>query len=155
MFSVGIDEIPKRIEKQLEESKQLRKGLQEKNKLVARFQANQLFNEAPAQPGLRIIKKIYEGEEFDYVKLLAQSLLACGSCIALLGNKSEQAQVVFAASDCLNLDLRPLMLECSKFLEGKGGGVRTLVQGGGKNNSNLQAALDWVESQILLQAPPP
>ncbi len=154
-FSVGIVEIPKRIEKQLEEGKQLRKALQEKNKLLARFQANELFNEALARPGLRIIKRIFEGEELEFIKLVAQSLVACGSCIALLGNRSEQAQVVFAASESLNLDLRPLMAECCKLLEGKGGGARALVQGGGKNISNLQAALDWVESQIRLQAPLP
>ena len=154
-LSVGIAEVPKRIENQVAENRQLRKVLQEKNKRLVRFQSNELFNNTPARSGFRIIKKIFEGEEFDFVKQLAQSLVTCGSCVALLGNRNEQAQVVFAASESLNLDLRPLMAECCKLLEGKGGGARTLVQGGGKNNSNLQAALDWVESQIRFQSSPP
>jgi alanyl-tRNA synthetase len=153
-FSAGYLELPQRVERQMEECKQLKKTLQEKNKQLSRFLAGKLYAEMSIQAGFRIIRKTFENEEFEFVKLLAQSLVSCGPCIALLANKSDQAQLVFATSECLSFDLRPIMGECCKILEGKGGGSHHLVQGGGKRVSHLQTALDWAESQIQAQQLP-
>ncbi|PYV45490.1 MAG: hypothetical protein DMG06_02290, partial [Acidobacteria bacterium] len=87
--------------------------------------------------------------DFDFVKLLAQSIVSQGPCVAVLGNKSCQAELVFAQSESLQRNLRELLSECCKLIEGKGGGAVNLVQGGGKNPQHLQAALDLAESRIL------
>jgi alanyl-tRNA synthetase len=154
-LSVGYPELPQRVERQLEECKQLKKTLQEKNKQLSRFLANELYSETLIQSGFRIIRKTFENEELEFLKLLAQSLVSCGPCIALLANKSDQAQLVFATTESLSFDLRPIMEECCRFLEGKGGGSRSLVQGGGRKLSQLQTTLDWAEFQIQAQTQQP
>ena len=96
-----------------------------------------------------MVKRLFEDEEIDFIKLLAQCVVAQGPCVALLGSRSAQAQLVLAQSESLPWDLRPLISECCRLIEGRGGGSRTLAQAGGRNPSQLQSALDWAEAQVL------
>jgi alanyl-tRNA synthetase len=148
IFSVGLHETPQRVEKQGEEVRQLRRLLQEKNKTLASLLARKFYLEAPEYRGFRLVKRLFEGEETDFVKLLAQCLVDQGPCVALLGNRSEQAQLVLAQSESLPWDMRSLVNGCCKFIEGRGGGSRTLAQAGGRNPSRLESALDWAEAQF-------
>lgn len=148
-FSVGLDETPQRVEKQIEETRQLRKALQEKNKTLVELLAKDFYAKASEHQGFKTVKHLFEDEEFDFMKLLAQSIVLQGPCVALLANKSSEAQLVLAQSESLRWDLRGLLSECCRLIEGKGGGTVNLVQGGGKNPQQLQAALDLAESRIL------
>ena len=148
-FSVGLDETPQRVEKQIEESRQLRKALQEKSKSLAELLAKDFYAKASTYQGVKTVKHLFEDEEFDFIKLLAQSIVSQGPCVVLLGNKSSRAEMVLAQSESLRWDLRELLNECCKLIEGKGGGTVNLVQGGGKNTQQLRAALDLAESRIL------
>jgi alanyl-tRNA synthetase len=148
-FSVGLHETPQRVEKQGEEVRQLRRLLQEKNKTLASLLAREIYLEAPEYQEFKMVKRLFEYEEIDFIKLLAQSVVAQGPCVALLGNRSVQVQLVFAQSESLPWDMRPLINECCKLIEGRGGGSRTLAQAGGRNPSHLRSALDWAEAQIL------
>ena len=148
-FSVGLDETPQRVEKQIEETRKLRKALLEKSKTLAEVLGKDFYAKAPEHRGFKIVKHLFEDEDFDFVKLLAQSIVSQGPCVAVLGNKSCQAELVFAQSESLQRNLRELLSECCKLIEGKGGGAVNLVQGGGKNPQHLQAALDLAESRIL------
>jgi alanyl-tRNA synthetase len=147
-FSVGFSEVPLRVDKLIEENQQWRKILQEKNRALARLEARELYEKAPELKVCRIVKRLTENEELDFLKLLAQALTIQGPCIVLLGNRQAQAQLVFAATEALDVDLRPIMKECCLLLEGRGGGSRTLVQGGGRNIEQLQAALDLAEARL-------
>jgi len=148
-FSVGLSEVPARVEKQIEETRQLRKALQGKNKMLAALLAKELYAQAPERQGRRIVKQLFEDEEMEFLKLLAQTALSQGNCVVLLGSVGAQAALLFAQSDSLPGDLRQILPACSQLIDGKGGGTRTLVQAGGKNASQLQQALDLAERQII------
>ena len=148
-LSIARQDAPHRVDKQLQELKQLRKTLKVKNDWLADLLAQELYRRAPSKKGTRIVKHLFEGEERDFIKSLAQRLLACGSCWVLLGNGGSQAQLVLAKSELLPGDLRPVMKECSRLISGKGGGTPTLVQGGGNDPARLQNALDDAEDRIL------
>jgi alanyl-tRNA synthetase len=148
-FSVGLRETPQRVEKQGEEVRHLRRLLQEKNKTLARLLAREIYLETPEYQGFKLVKRLFEDEETDFIKLLAQSVVAQGPCVVLLGNRSVQVQLVFAQSDSLPWDMRPLINGCCKLIEGRGGGSRTLAQAGGRNPGHLQSVLDWAEAQVL------
>jgi alanyl-tRNA synthetase len=148
-FSVGLDEAAQRVEKQIEENRQLRKALQERRETLVELLARDFYAKAQEHQGFKTVKQLFEDEEFDFVKSLAQSIVSQGRCVALLGNKSSQAELVLAQSESMRWDLRELLSECCKLIEGKGGGTANLVQGGGKNPQQLQAALDLAESRIL------
>jgi alanyl-tRNA synthetase len=147
-LSVGLNEVPARVEKHIQESRQLRKTLQVKNKMLARLLAKELYAQVQEQQGIRIVKQLFEDEEMEFLKLLAQALVSQGNCVALLGSGGLQAALLFAQSDNIPGDLRPVLPACCQLIEGKGGGTRTLVQAGGKNTSQLQMALDLAERQI-------
>ena len=148
-FSVGLNEVPARVEKQIQEARQLRKVLQMKNKMLAGLLARELYAQAPPRQETRIVKQLFEDEEMEFLKMLAQALLSQGDCVVLLGSGGAQAELLFARSDNLNGDLRQILPACCELIEGKGGGTRTLVQAGGKNASRLQRALDLAELQIM------
>ncbi len=149
-FSAAWPELPARIEKSIEENGELRKKLQDKNRQLAGALARQLYAEsargATDRPSL--IKRLFEGEDLDFLKLIAQAATTFGPCLVLLGNQSEQAQLVLSQHESLNYDLRAWISEGCKRLEGRGGGTRTFVQGGGKNKEELARVLDWMEQQV-------
>ena len=148
-LSVGLNEVPARVEKQIQESRQLRKILQAKNRVLASLLAKELYAQVPEQQGIRIVKQLFEDEEMEFLKLLAQALVSQGNCVVLLGSGSPQSALLFAQSDNLPGDLRQILPACCQLIEGKGGGTRTVVQAGGKHTSQLQRALDLAERQII------
>ncbi|MBM3800804.1 MAG: hypothetical protein FJW26_00675 [Acidimicrobiia bacterium] len=147
-FSVGLSEVPARVEKQVQEARQLRKALQAKSKALAGFLAKELFVQAPVLQGSRIVKQIFQDEELEFLKSLAHGLLSQGDCVALLGSTGAQAALLFAQSDRLAGDLRLILPECCLLIEGKGGGTRTTVQAGGKNSAQVQQALELAEQKV-------
>jgi alanyl-tRNA synthetase len=147
-LSVGLNEVPARVEKQIQESRQLRKTVQTKNRMLANLLANELYAQVQEKQGSRIVKQLFEDEEMEFLKLLAQALVSLGNCVVLLGSGGPQAALLFAQNDNLPGDLRQILTACCPLIEGKGGGTRTLVQAGGKNTSQLQQALDLAERQI-------
>jgi alanyl-tRNA synthetase len=152
-FSIGWTELPLRVDRLQDDLKQLRKEVQDKSKGLAAFQARDLYAAAPALPqGFRLIRRTFQGETLEFLKTLAFKLIAEGPCLVLFGNEAQEAQIVLAQHAALSCDLRQLIGECCRVIEGKGGGAKTLVQGGGPNRGRLQEALDWAEAQVL--APP-
>ena len=152
-LSVGLNEVPGRVERHIQESRQLRKTLQVKNRMLAGLLAKELYAQVQEQEGRRIVKQLFEDEALEFLKLLAQSLVSLGNCVVLLGSGGPQAALLFAQSDNLPGDLRQILPTCCQLIEGKGGGTRTLVQAGGKNTSELQQALDLAERQIMSASP--
>ena len=121
--------------------------------MLASLLAKELYAQVPEQQGIRIVKQLFEDEEMEFLKLLAQALVSQGNCVALLGSGGPQAALLFAQSDNLPADLRQVLPACCQLIEGKGGGTRTLVQAGGKNTSQLQQALDLAEQQMTSGSP--
>lgn len=152
-FSVGIYEASARVEKQIQEARQLRKALHEKNKALAGLLARELVAEAVEVGGFRIIRKIFEDEEMDFLKLLAQAMVAQGSCVVLLGSGGSQGSLVFAAAETWPADLRPILADCCPLIEGKGGGTRTFVQAGGRKPSGVEQALVLAARRVGIPCP--
>jgi alanyl-tRNA synthetase len=147
-FSVGLSEAPARVERSIQEARQLRKAMQLKNRALAGLLAKELYARSGQRGAFRVVKHLLQDEEMEFLKLLAQSILAQGPCVVLLGSRGERANLVFAQSEESSLDLRVILSECCPLIEGKGGGTRTLVQAGGENVALLQEALDLAERHI-------
>jgi alanyl-tRNA synthetase len=147
-FSVGVSEAPARVEKQIQEARELKKALQVKNKALAGLLAKELYAQALSSTQPQVVKQLFEGEEMEFLKLLAHGLLAQGPCVALLGSAGQQATLLFAKSQGLPGDLQQILAGCCHLIDGKGGGTPTLVQAGGRNNSRLQEALDLAEQKV-------
>ncbi len=148
-LSVGLSEVPARVEKQIQESRQLRKTLQVKNKMLAGLLAKELYAQVQEQQGSRIVKQLFEDEEMEFLKLLAQALVSSGELRRIAGlGWSRRPRCYLPKAITWPGDLRQILPACCQLIEGKGGGTRTLVQAGGKNTGQLQQALDLAEQQI-------
>jgi len=148
-LSAGRGEAVQRVERQIEETKQLKKLVQEKNKAMALFVAREAYAQAAEFQEIKLVKRLFEQEDFDFLKLVAQHAVSQGPCVALLGSKGSQAQLVLAQAESLKLDLRRMLNECCQMIEGRGGGSATLVQGGGRRTDQLQAALDHADQEVI------
>jgi alanyl-tRNA synthetase len=97
----------------------------------------------------RVIAKVFENRDAESLKHLAQALIANDGVIALLGSSDQgTARVVFARSADAAGDMNTLMKRACEMLEGRGGGRPDMAQGGGKNVSQLEEAIDTARRRL-------
>ena len=109
---------------------------------VLTYEASDLYNNSTALKGVRIIKQLFTGRDFKEIISLANKLAKYPSSIALLGLKSENAQMIFTRSTDVNIKINELFKEVLPLINGKGGGNPQSAQGGGPDISNLESALE-------------
>jgi alanyl-tRNA synthetase len=72
--------------------------------------------------------------------------------VALLASGRDKVNFVFARSENLNADMRPLIKEATSIVDGKGGGRPEMCQGGGhgveKAGEALEAALELLAEDL-------
>ncbi|KPU46243.1 alanine--tRNA ligase [Oxobacter pfennigii] len=111
-----------------------------KDKLLS-YEAAELYNNAEILGKVKIIKQMYENREFKELVSLSGKIIKLPHSIALLGLKSQNAQMIFARSEDLNISMNDLFKEVLPLINGKGGGSPKSAQGGGTDISNLESAL--------------
>ena len=171
LFSAGRDDAPGLAERMLEENKDLHRRTRALEEVAARVEAEELLGQMVANnasglatedevsttrgsgwvlpSGLRILTKIFDNRDAESLKHLALALIAHTNVIAMLGSRdSEAARLVFARSPDAPGDMNALMREACALLEGRGGGKGDLAQGGGKEASKLEAAIETAARKL-------
>jgi alanyl-tRNA synthetase len=62
--------------------------------------------------------------------------------VALLASGRDRVNFVFARSENLSVDLRPLIKKATAIVDGKGGGRPEICQGGGSDAARAGEALE-------------
>jgi alanyl-tRNA synthetase len=93
-----------------------------------------------------VVTGSFDGRPLEELRALAMRLVALDRCVALLGTRGEKAQVVFAQSEGLPLDVPALVRDAVALLGGRGGGRGNLAQGGGDRVERLAEALSAAEA---------
>jgi alanyl-tRNA synthetase len=96
-----------------------------------------------------LVVHIYEGWSADDLRTLATSLVERARCIALIGGRSDKAQLVFAQSPGFGCDVPGLLRRAAERLGGRGGGRGNLAQAGGDDIAALEPALDAARAEVL------
>jgi alanyl-tRNA synthetase len=92
--------------------------------------------------GRAVICQRLDGRDAEALRFLAQRL-AEGGAVALLGSEYEgKAQMVFACDKGVPLDMNATLKAVLPLVGGRGGGQKSLAQGGGAEVAGLTAALD-------------
>ncbi len=134
-------------------SGELNKALTEKRALkaeVAEYEVQNMLTSAPKIEDIKVIKCIYDKIDLKYANMLATKLISAPKVIVLFGVKAEdKANILFMCSRDLNIiSMDSLLKDAITLIDGKGGGSAFSAQGGGKNNNNLDSALDYAYSKI-------
>jgi len=169
MFSAGREGSPKLVAKIIEDNKKLTRRTGELEEIACRVEAAELLEQAGSGPissergssttvregsdsnrGLRVIVKVLDDRSAESLKHLAQALIAHPNTIALLGSRDgATARLVFARSSDAPGDMNALMRDACKVIDGRGGGRPDMAQGGGKNVSALNKAVQTTAQGLI------
>lgn len=125
------------------------RGANEANKslniLLAKYQVKEILENAEKINDIRVIKEVFDGENLKYVNNLTSKLVENENTIALMAVKSDdKVNLIFACSKNIKaVKMNDLLKDAISLIDGKGGGSPFQAQGAGKNNANLDSAIDY------------
>jgi len=135
------EELEKSVDRMQEEAAAARKALAAAERTAAEYVGRDL-----AARG-KVVLEVCEGKGIEYLRVLANAVVAQPGRVAILGGTGETSSVVLARSADLALDLRPLFKDVLAPIQGRGGGPANFVQGGGPGK-DVAAALKIAEEKI-------
>ena len=151
LFSAGREDSPALLAKLIDENKALSRRVRELDEIACRVEADDLLRQAgPAKGSMTMISKVFSDRSADSLKHLAHALTAHNQVVALLGSRDgEAARLVFARSADAPGDMNALMRQACELIDGRGGGKADLAQGGGKNVSALNEAINSAARSVM------
>ncbi len=149
-FKVHYDELEERVDKLVEENKELQKELQELKQENARGKFASFVSRAKDINGGKLFISKIEVVDADAIKAGMEFLASkLGESIIVLVN---ERMVVVRVSDGFvksGINAGKIVGEISRACGANGGGRPNLAQGGIKDTSNLDAVLESVEQSLL------
>jgi len=145
-------ELPQRLQKLLDEQKQLEKQVRDLEARVAKGRAQELAMSAKVVDGVPVLAARIDGLDAEGLRsVMDMQRERMSSGVIVLGS-SMDGKVTLVASVSKDLTKRiqagKLVQELAPLVGGKGGGRPDLAQGGGSDASHLQEALDSVTDLI-------
>lgn len=139
----GIKNMNERLKEALDKNKKL-------SEEVAVYEVKTMIEDGEQIGSVSVVKKIYDNEDIKYVNKVISKIIENNNTIALMAVKNgERANLIFAASkDFKGIFMNELLKDAITLIDGKGGGSTHQAQGGGKNNSNLEGALEYAINKI-------
>jgi alanyl-tRNA synthetase len=145
-MSVARAELPQTIARLRDEARASAKALAAAQAQLDELEAHDLLAAAVDLPsGARAITAIWDDRDAASLRAMARRLTAAPGTIALLAIAGERAQLCFARSRDVALDVAPLLRAALQSLGGaKGGGAPDFAQGGGiaADHATLQNVLE-------------
>ena len=119
------------------------------NTLLAKYQVKDLIDNAENIGNYKVVKQIFDGD-MKYVNTLTSKLVENENIIALMAIKNgEKANLLFCCSKNIkDVKMNELFKESISAIDGRGGGSPFQAQGAGKNNENLEEALEIAITKI-------
>lgn len=111
---------------------------------LAEYKVKEIIENAEKFNDMTLVKLVYENEDVKYISKLASRIVEYPKVIALLVVKNgDRTNFIFSKSkDVPNISMNNLLKDVISLVDGKGGGSEFLAQGAGKNNGNIDCALD-------------
>lgn len=136
-------------------SSDLKSALSENREIkaeIGEYQIKDMIKEAKSIDDMYVVSKIYNGGDLKYISKIAEKISLNDNMIVLFAVKFEdKANLIFSASKNIsNVSMNDLLKDAITLIDGRGGGSKFMAQGGGKNCSNLQGAMDYALRKISL-----
>lgn len=139
----GIKILNDNLKTTIEQNKKLSEEL-------TQYQVKEMIQLGEKIGNITIVRKIYDKEDIKHTSKVATKIVENNSTIVLMAVKSEErVNLIFsAAKDIKIISMDELLKDAITLIDGKGGGSTYHAQGAGKNNNNLEAALDYASNRI-------
>jgi alanyl-tRNA synthetase len=145
-------ELPRRLQKLLDEQKQLEKQLQQLEARLAKNRAHELAASAKTVAGVAVLAARLDGLDAEGLRSVMDTLRErMGAGVICLGSVMDgKVNLVASVSKDLSKRLQAgkLVQQVAQTVGGKGGGRPDLAQGGGPDASRLDEALAGVEGWV-------
>ncbi|HSV27302.1 MAG TPA: alanine--tRNA ligase-related protein, partial [Sedimentisphaerales bacterium] len=146
MLKVPAEQVVERVEKLLDENKKLAKELRSGGSADAAIQVDKMLAGAKKAGGASVISSRMDGATIDQVRLAIDSLKKkAGSAVIIIGMESEgKATLLAAVTDDLvakGMKAGDIIKEIAPIVGGSGGGRPQLAQAGGKDITQIDAAI--------------
>lgn len=137
----------KNLNNNLKEANEINKSL---NITLANYQVKELIDNAKTVGEFKIIKSIFDNENLKYINNLTSKLVETPNTVTLMAVKSEdKVNLIFACTKGIKeIKVNEVLKDAISLIDGKGGGSPFMAQGAGKNNANLDGALDYAFNKI-------
>lgn len=137
----------KNLNNSLKEANETNKSL---NIALAEYQVKELINNAEIVGKFKIIKNIFDNENLKYVNNLTSKLVENPNTVVLMAVKSqEKVNLIFACTKGIKeIKVNEILKDAISLIDGKGGGSPCMAQGAGKNNANLDGAMDYAFKKV-------
>jgi alanyl-tRNA synthetase len=153
LLKVAPAEVPKRLQKLLDERRDLERQLMEFELRTARARADELVAKATSVNGVAVVTGRFDGLDTDGLRAMADHLRdRLGSGVVGLGSVSDERVMLVVA---VTKDLTPklhagrIIKPVAEAVGGSGGGRPDLASAGGRNPANLDAALTKVGDEVM------
>lgn len=137
----------KNLHDKVEETLSTKRKLEE---TVANYEIKDMIKNSAKVKDISVVIKTYENENLKYISKVACKISDEDNAVALIGVKNkDKVNLIFACSKGLtNINMNNLLKDSITLIDGRGGGNPILAQGGGKNNGNLETALNYAFTKI-------
>lgn len=117
---------------------------------IGEYQIKDMIKEAKSIGNLYVVTKIYDGGDVKHISKIAEKITLNEDMVVLFAIKFEdKVNLIFASSKNINtISMNDLLKDTITLINGRGGGSKFMAQGGGKNSSNLQGAMDYALHKI-------
>ena len=131
VLSVLPDDLPAAVERVQGESRDLRKQIKALQGTLAVQEGARLAAEAPEVGGVRLVVQVIDGWDVGGLKALAAAAtVSARVCVALV-SPGPLVSLVVACAAGVPVDANVVLQQLTNQCGGRGGGTRTLAQGGG------------------------
>jgi alanyl-tRNA synthetase len=142
LFSAERDSSPELVARSIQEGKSTKRRVRELLDLAMIAEASELLTAFADSGGFKIVHAVFEGRDFEDLRVLAAKIVQREPSVALLATKGAGgARLVFARSASLSHNMGQLLAEACDSLGGRGGGKPDLAQGGGPNLERVEEVI--------------
>lgn len=146
----SIEEVVAMLDKAMAERDASYKSAKERGEKLATFEAERIVGETPARTdGVRVVARVFENVEANYVLMLAPAIAAHEKTIALIA-RSECGHVFFGQGPGVGRDMNGLMKKVLEQVGGKGGGTKDFARGGLKDPATAHKAIELARLELGL-----
>lgn len=132
LLSAKEEEVLEKIDKILDENKELKRELNRMRDNILQYEAEKLIAESINLKKFKMVAKTFDDKDMKELRALSQIITKEKGIICILGSVADCGNIVISRSDDVDIDINSFFKEVLDVIEGNGGGNQKTCQGSGK-----------------------